>query len=76
MYQLTKVQPTLDPSRHFIRAAINKQGFFIVVTLHFGVGEYIHSCKALCIDFSFKRVAGAFNEWKVAIFIHRYNMRS
>ncbi|KAJ7190068.1 hypothetical protein GGX14DRAFT_580166 [Mycena pura] len=75
MYQLTKVQPTLDPSRHFIRAAINKRGFFIVVTLHFGVGEYIHSCKALCIDFSFKRVAGAFNEWKVAIFIHRYNMR-
>ncbi|KAJ7185163.1 hypothetical protein GGX14DRAFT_580558 [Mycena pura] len=32
MYQLTKVQPTLDPSRHFIRAAINKHGFFIIAS--------------------------------------------
>ncbi|KAF7325502.1 hypothetical protein MKEN_00399200 [Mycena kentingensis (nom. inval.)] len=75
VHYMSKIQPTLKPAEHYIHVAVKMSNFSIVVTMHHGLAEHLHSARYICIDFTFKRVAGMFNEWKIAIFIDRYNMR-
>ncbi|KAJ7189957.1 hypothetical protein GGX14DRAFT_607445 [Mycena pura] len=63
-------------SDRYIHAAIAKDGYRIVVTMHHELAPLIHSARYLCIDYTFKRVEGTMNEWEIAIFNDRYNMRA
>nr|GAT50927.1 predicted protein [Mycena chlorophos] len=76
VHYMTEIQPTLSPSEHYIHAAICRADFSIIVTMHPGIADLVHLVLAFCIDYSFKRVEGKLNEWKIASMIPRYNKRT
>ena len=41
----------------------------MVVTMNHGLIAYVHSVKYLAIDYTFKRVQGEFDEWKIVGFL-------
>ncbi|KAJ7193605.1 hypothetical protein GGX14DRAFT_577060 [Mycena pura] len=75
-YYMAHENRNIHPSKRFIHAAIQRDDFSIVVTMHPGLGKYIHETRMLCIDFTFKRVEGNVDEWRAAGFVDRYNART
>lgn len=47
----------------------------LAVTMHPVVSKLLHSVSYLCIDYTFKRVAGELNEWEIAGFSERLKRR-
>jgi hypothetical protein len=52
-----------------------KNGIRLVVTLHPQIAMFIHNILSLNIDYTFKRVDGAMDEWEVAGFTERFKER-
>ncbi|KAJ7064494.1 hypothetical protein C8F01DRAFT_1080806 [Mycena amicta] len=75
LHHMTATQHALEEGDRYIYAAMSKDDFRLVVTMHPGLAKFIHRVTALFIDFTFKRIAGDMDEWEVAAFVDRYNQR-
>ncbi|KAJ7050007.1 hypothetical protein C8F01DRAFT_1348352 [Mycena amicta] len=75
VHYMTTTQLLLQPSEQYIHAAMRKGDFSLVVTMHPLIATFIHLPQALCIDYTFKRIEGDMDEWRVAGFIDRYQKR-
>jgi len=58
-----------------IHTAVEKNGFRLIVTMHPYIATLIHEVLSLNIDFTFKRVEGAMDEWEVVAFSDRFKER-
>jgi hypothetical protein len=65
----------LPVSERYIHAAISKEDFKLVVTLHPQLAKFIHGVLALAIDYTFKRIEGDMDEWEVVGFSGRFKCR-
>lgn len=76
MYQLSVREVKLLKAERYIHTAMSKNGFRLVVTMHPQIGMFIHKLLSLNIDYTFKRVKGAMDEWEVVGFLDRFKHRS
>ncbi|KAJ7090162.1 hypothetical protein C8R44DRAFT_720299 [Mycena epipterygia] len=75
MYQLSVREVKLLKAERYIHTALSKNGFRLVVTMHPQIGMFIHKLLSLNIDYTFKRVKGAMDEWEVVGFLDRFKHR-
>ncbi|KAJ7094163.1 hypothetical protein C8R44DRAFT_749669 [Mycena epipterygia] len=75
MYQLSAREVKLLKAECYIHTGMSKNGFRLVVTMHPQIGMFIHKLLSLNIDYTFKRVKGAMDEWEVVGFLDRFKHR-
>ncbi|KAJ7825255.1 hypothetical protein B0H13DRAFT_1918698 [Mycena leptocephala] len=72
LYHLNVRELKLPVRERYIHTAMLKNGIRLVVTMHPQIAMFIHNILSLNIDYTFKRVDGAMDEWEVAGFTERF----
>ena len=65
----------LPVEERYIHAVTTKGDIKIIVTMLPSLIKHIHHARFLEIDYTFKCVHGKFNEWEVATYLDRYQLR-
>ncbi|KAH6887795.1 hypothetical protein BKA70DRAFT_70344 [Coprinopsis sp. MPI-PUGE-AT-0042] len=68
-------QKALPKEERYIHSFTSHDEFRVTVTMHPGLIKFVHSVNHLQIDYTFKRVHGEFNEWKIVGFLPNLNRR-
>ncbi|KAF5381040.1 hypothetical protein D9615_003872 [Tricholomella constricta] len=74
-YEANFREALLPADQRYIHSVITRGEIQLVVTMLPQLVKHIHSVRYLAIDYTFKRVRGAMNEWEVAAFLDRYHSR-
>lgn len=75
MYEHVERESKLPAAQQYIHTITTKGDIKLAVTMHPVLANLIHSVNYLCIDFTFKRVAGEINEWEIAGFSECFKRR-
>jgi hypothetical protein len=75
MWQATEKEQKLPEHERYIHSCHVVGNIKICVTVHPKLAEILHSVLYLCVDFTFKRVAGATNEYAIVGWSDRYQCR-
>jgi hypothetical protein len=72
---LVNEHAALDPERRFVWKWINSDAGCMVITMLKPVAQLALEMTYLAFDYTFKRVKGKVNEWRVAGMSPKYNQR-
>jgi hypothetical protein len=75
VYHVNTKEAKLLRTERYIHAAMSKNDFCLVVTMHPQIAMLIHRVLSLTIDFTFKCVEGKMDEWEVAGIVERVQKR-
>jgi hypothetical protein len=76
MWQATENERKLPAHERYIHSCHAIGDIKICVTVHPRLAKILHSVVSLCVDFTFKRVAGETNEYAIAGWSDRYQCRT
>ncbi|KIJ58716.1 hypothetical protein HYDPIDRAFT_171172 [Hydnomerulius pinastri MD-312] len=71
----TERESKLPLEQRYIHTVMSKGDIKLAVTMHPAIAALLHSVTYLCINFTFKCVAGEFNEWEIAGFSDHFKQR-